>query len=53
VFDLAENDVETARVRPSPYQPEARSEAAVKDADEGGTASAARNVLGGRVSGGK
>lgn len=53
VFDLREEDGEPAKVRPSAYQPVARSEAAVKDADAGGTASAAHSVLDGRVSGGQ
>jgi hypothetical protein len=53
VFDLREQDGEPVRVRPSTYQPGARSEAAVMDADAGGTASAARSVLDGRVSRGQ
>jgi hypothetical protein len=53
VFDLSQKAGEPAKVRPSTYQPVARSEAAVKDADLGGTASAARSVLDGRVSRGQ
>jgi hypothetical protein len=53
VFDLREEAGERTNVRPSTCQPVARSEAAVKDADAGGTASAARSVLDGRVSRGQ
>ena len=53
VFDLRDEDGEPAEVRASTYQPVARSEAAVKDADAGGTASAARSVLDGCVSRGQ
>ena len=53
VFDLREENGEPAKARPSTYQPVARSEAAVKDADLGGTASAARSVLDGCVSRGQ
>jgi hypothetical protein len=37
VFDLSVREESAAALRPSPYEPTARSEAAVKDADCGGT----------------
>ena len=53
VFDLPQREDHEAANRPSPDELLARSDAAVRDAASGGTASAARSVLDGRRSGGQ
>lgn len=53
VFDLQPPGDDELERRPSSYALAGRSDAAVKEAATGGTASAARSVLDGRMSGGR